>query len=171
MKTALTTLCFALSLLAAAPPQPGEKAPDFSLPNLDGSSVQLSAKLAQGPVVLIVLRGFPGYQCPLCNRQVKDFVSKAADFAGQQVILVYPGPRDKGAEFIADKALPAHFQLLLDENYTFTNRYGLRWDAPKETAYPSTFLLDRSGKITFAKISKTHGDRTTAAEILAILKK
>lgn len=120
---------------------------------------------------MIVLRGFPGYQRPLCNRQVKDFVSKAAAIAGQQVILVYPGPRGRGAEFIAGIALPAHFQLLLDENYTFTNRYGLRWDAPNETAYPSTFLVDRSGKITFTKISKTHGDRTTAAEILAILNK
>jgi hypothetical protein len=42
MKTTLTTLSLALGILAAEPPQPGENAPDFSLPNLDGSSVQLS---------------------------------------------------------------------------------------------------------------------------------
>lgn len=32
-------------------------------------------------------------------------------------------------------------------------------------AFPSTFLLDKDRKIFFAKISKTHGGRTTAAEI------
>ena len=36
---------------------------------------------------------------------------------------------------------------------------------PKQMAFPSTFLLDKDRKIFFAKISKTHGGRTTAAEI------
>ena len=34
------------------------------------------------------------------------------------------------------------------------------------TAYPSTFILDSSGKVLFEKISHSHGDRTTAQEIL-----
>ena len=49
--------------------------------------------------------------------------------------------------------------------------YGLRWDAPHETAYPSTFLIDRQGVIFFSKIVKEHGGRTTAAEILDALSK
>jgi len=32
----------------------------------------------QGPVVLIVLRGYPGYQCPYCTRQVHDFPTSAS---------------------------------------------------------------------------------------------
>jgi hypothetical protein len=48
-----------------------------------------------------------------------------------------------------------------------TNQYGLRWDAPHETAYPSTFLIDRKGVVFFRKISHPHGDRTSAADILA----
>lgn len=156
-----------LALLAAAPPQKGDKAPDFTLPDLSGKSVSLSAH--HGPLVLVLLRGFPGYQCPLCNRQVKEFISKAAEFKGQDVYFIYPGPRDKGSEFIADKPLPAGFHLLLDTEYTFTNAYGLRWDAPKETAYPSTFILNADHKIIWSKISRTHGDRSTATEVLAAL--
>jgi len=51
------------------------------------------------------------------------------------------------------------------------NAYGLRWDAPNETAYPSTFVLDRKGVVRFANISRSHGDRTKAADIIEQLKR
>src|SRR5262249_54075654 len=54
---------------AANPPAVGERAPDFSLEALDGTSVSLSAELQSGPIVLVMLRGWPGYQCPFCVRQ------------------------------------------------------------------------------------------------------
>ena len=174
MKLIFATFFTSLALLAATPAV-GEKAPGFALKNLDGKTVHLSDKTANGPVVLIVLRGFPGYQCPLCNRQVKEFVSRAKDFEGKNVLLVYPGPADnlnaKASEFVMDKSLPANFEMVLDPDYTFTKQYGLRWDAPQETAYPSTFLIDSKGMIFFSKISKSHGGRTTATEVLEKLKK
>jgi peroxiredoxin len=166
-----------LPIAAAAPPTIGEKAPDFKLSTPEGKTVQLSEFEAKGPVVLVVLRGYPGYQCPYCNRQVQDFKQKSPGFAeaGTRVVLVYPGPpQDLGAkanEFLADKKLPENFDLVLDPGYEFTNMYGLRWDAPHETAYPSTFLIDRQGVIFFSKIVKEHGGRTTAAEILDALPK
>jgi hypothetical protein len=56
--------------------------------------------------------------------------------------------------------------FVTDPDYTFTNAYNLRWDVPRETAYPSTFVMDKQRKIHFARISKTHGGRTSAAEVL-----
>jgi peroxiredoxin len=174
----MTVAAFATVLpIAAAPPAIGEKAPDFKLSTPEGKIVQLSEVEAKGPVVLVVLRGYPGYQCPYCNRQVQDFIQKSQGFAeaGTRVVLVYPGPpQDLGAkasEFLADKKLPENFDLVLDPGYEFTNMYGLRWEAPHETAYPSTFLIDRQGVIFFSKIVKEHGGRTTAAEILDALPK
>jgi peroxiredoxin len=169
-------LAGALSV-AGAPPTIGEKAADFTLSTVQGKSVRLSDVLVKGPVVLVVLRGYPGYQCPYCNRQVQDFILKSQGFAdaGARVLLVYPGPpQDLGAkanEFLADKRLPDNFDLLLDPGYEFTNLYGLRWDAAHETAYPSTFLIDPQGVIFFSKIVKEHGGRATAAEILDALPK
>jgi hypothetical protein len=64
-----------------------------------------------------------------------DPVSDGAHIAGLgvTVLLVYPGPeRDLAArakEFLEGKNLPAHFKLALDPGYTFTNLYGLRWEA------------------------------------------
>lgn len=162
--------------MGAERPGVGDKAPDFSLPSLAGESVRLSEITENGPVVLVVLRGYPGYQCPVCNRQVQEFLRSARGFseARAQVLLVYPGPDEdlvsRAREFASDKQFPQNFRLLLDPGYTFTNLYGLRWDAPRETAYPSTFLIDRDGAIFFAKISDSHGGRTTAAEVLDALK-
>jgi thioredoxin-dependent peroxiredoxin len=138
---------------------------------------RLSETVSNGPVVLVVLRGYPGYQCPYCNRQVQDFIRKSQGFAdaGARVVLVYPGPPQdlggKANEFLANKKLPENFDLVLDPGYEFTNQYGLRWDAAKETAYPSTFLIDREGVVFFSKIVKEHGGRTTAAEILDAMPK
>jgi peroxiredoxin len=173
----LAAFAAALPLVAAAPPVVGEKAPDFKLSTPEGKNVQLSEVMSKGPVVLVVLRGYPGYQCPYCNRQVQDFIQKAQGFAdlGARVVLVYPGPPQdlnaKANEFLADKKLPENFDLVLDPGYQFTNLYGLRWEAPHETAYPSTFLIDRQGVIFFSKIVKEHGGRTTAAEILDAMPK
>lgn len=162
--------------LVAQTPAVGAKAPDFTLSTPTGTSVTLADHLAKGSTVLVVLRGYPGYQCPYCVKQVHDFVEHAADFARKKttVLLVYPGPPaqldDHAKEFLAKQAnLPDNIQLVIDPDYKMTNLYRLRWDAPHETAYPSTFLLDNTGKVLFEKISHGHGDRTTAQDILAQL--
>jgi peroxiredoxin len=160
----------------AEPPATGQMAPDFHLTSLSGQEVQLSSVTQKSDVVLVVLRGYPGYQCPVCNRQVQDYVHNAQGFAeaGVRVLLVYPGPAselpERAREFASDKKLPAHFDLLLDPDYRFTMAYDLRWNAKGETAYPSTFLIDTKGQVYFTKISKSHGGRTTAAEVLEAIR-
>ena len=157
-------------------PAVGQMAPDFTLQTTAGQAVNLSTQTGKGTTVLIFLRGYPGYQCPFCQKQAHDFITHAADFAAKKanLLLVYPGPPadlDQHAkEFLAKQAaLPSNVVLVTDPDYKATNLYSLRWDAPNETAYPTTFILDRSRKILFQKISRIHGDRTTASEILESL--
>jgi peroxiredoxin len=157
----------------AAPPSVGQKAPDFTLSTPMGTRIQFSKVYRKSTVVLVVLRGFPGYQCPYCQKQAHDFIEHASGFAGKKasVLLVYPGPPadlDQHArEFLAKQAdLPANITLVTDPDYAMTNRYNLRWDAPAETAYPSTFIVDRDGTIRFERISRTHDDRSLAEDIL-----
>ena len=74
-------------------------------------------------------------------------------------------------ETVGQRHLRSFRQGQLDPGYEFTTQYGLRWDAPHETAYPSTFLIDRQGMVFFSKIVKEHGGRTSAAEIVQALPK
>jgi peroxiredoxin len=170
-------LAFLTSLLIssapAATPQMGEAAPDFTLNTLDGQSVHLSDLTAKSDVILVVLRGWPGYQCPACTAQAHDFVQAADKFkaAGVQVVMVYPGPADDlmkhASDFVHDKNWPKDFLLVLDPDYSFTKAYDLRWDKKNETAYPSTFVIGKDGKVTFAHVSHQHGDRVKAETVLA----
>lgn len=174
-KLILVVVCLLLlaGLASAQTPGVGANAPDFTLSTLSGKSVQMSKDRDGRSLVLIVLRGYPGYQCPYCVKQVHDFVEHASDFAAQnaRVLLVYPGPPaelDRHAkEFLEKQAnLPANIVLVTDPDYTMTNLYGLRWDALHETAYPSTFILDKKGTILFEKISHGHDDRLSAQDTL-----
>ena len=154
----------------------GEKAKDIQLQPLVGKKVKLSALTKQGPVVLAVLRGFPGYQCPACMRQTDELQKHAKEFKelGAKVVLVYPGPakdlKKRAEEFLKGKKLPDPLMLVLDPEYQFTVEYGLRWEAPAETAYPSTFVLDSNRVVRFRKVSLTHGDRAKAKDLLAALR-
>jgi peroxiredoxin Q/BCP len=176
---ALVMLTFGLiPALLAQTPEVGAKAPGFTLNTPLGKSVSLASEVGKGQLVLVLLRGYPGYQCPYCQKQVHDFVEHANSFAteGVRVLLVYPGPPTeldtRAKEFLAKQAeLPANITLVTDPNYTMTNLYGLRWQGEHETAYPSTFILDKAGVIRFEKISHAHGGRTTAEEVLMHLSK
>lgn len=160
----------------AGRPEVGDEAPDFELQTLDAKAVKLSKLVTDGPVVLVVLRGYPGYQCPVCNQQAGKFLASAKKFEAEKarLLFVYPGPADNlkkhGEEFVRGKTFPDNAYLVLDPNYEFTKSYHLRWDAPQETAYPSTFVIDRDRKIRFAKISLTHGGRASVEDVLKALR-
>lgn len=156
----------------------GDTAKDIELQPLKGEeTIKLSQLTKDGPVALVVLRGYPGYQCPICSRQVAELRGKADEFVklGAKVVLVYPGPgpaeslKKLANEFLADRDLPKPFVMMVDPEYSFTNAYELRWNAPAETSYPSTFVLDTKRVVRFRKISMSHGDRAATKDILAIL--
>ena len=172
----LPSLLLALTVSAlAATPGVTDHAPDFTLPTPGGDALQLSSLTASGRVILIVLRGYPGYQCPYSLQQFNDFQQSAAQFAAlnTQVVFIYPGTSSSLASeanaFAPANSLPGNIHLVIDPDFTVTNLYGLRWDAPSETAYPSTFIIEKDSSIFSVKVGKSHGDHPTAADTLAAL--
>jgi hypothetical protein len=73
----------------AQTPAVGVKAPDFTLSTITGTPVRLTKQQHGNPLVLVVLRGYPGYQCPFCQKQVHDFVEHAADFAAKKATVYW----------------------------------------------------------------------------------
>jgi len=164
-----------LLVAADGPPAEGDTVSDFELPVLDGETVKLSNLAQEGPVVVVVLRGFPGYQCPLCRIQAAGFGTQAKKFAdaGANVLMIYPGGVDdlaaKARQFLGGQKVPEGFTFALDPGYTFTNAWKLRWDAEKETAYPSTFIIGKDMTVQWAKVSEGHGGRSKPNEVLKVL--
>ena len=175
----LTCTCSSETLADSGtkPPDIGSRAPDFTLEATDGKQIGLWGLTAQKPVILVVLRGYPGYQCPLCNSQVADFVANAQkiEMVGAEVVFVYPGPatelKQRAKDLLGSQTLPTGFHLVLDPDYKVTALYGLRWDATNETVYPATFLVDSQNGVRYRKVSQSHGDRAKATDVLAVLPK
>lgn len=180
MRVLIIVILVGVSLMAASQDQvslqKGEKAIDFTLKTVGGEKVNLFDLNKENPVVLVVLRGWPEYQCPACSRQVGQYLANNESFKklNAKLILVYPGPsavlQEKAKEFAEDFNFPDNFYFVIDPNYEMINKYGLRWDAPKETAYPSTFVINKNGIIEYSKVSLTHGGRASVEELLGALK-
>ena len=163
-----------------AGPEEGSKIGEITGTTINGADFKLSKLVAKGSVVIVMLRGFPGYQCPICSTQVAGYIAKAEEFEKQRntpIVFIYPGKvnnlekraKDFTAPLEEKVDLPSNLIFLLDQDFKITNQLNLRWDKPEETAYPAAFVIDHDGYIQYAKVSDNHGDRATADEILEFL--
>ena len=168
------TILFLLFSFSAMAIKQGDTASDFTLKTLSGEKVQLSKLNKNKKVVVVFIRGWVGYQCGLCTRQVNDFVSKKKQFKDQEVVFIYPGPakalKKHAKEFSGQNLWPKNFHFVLDPKSKVVDAYDLRWKMPNETAYPTTLILGKKRKVIFAKVSKTHGGRAKATTVLKALK-
>ena len=177
MKLLFTLLLASVSLLSTAQNKfsNGDKAKNFTLKSITGEKVKLSELNSENPVVLIVLRGWPEYQCPVSSRLVGEFIAEEEKLVEYDVnvVFVYPGPstvlQEKAKEFAEDFTFPDNFSFVLDPDYSMINKYGLRWDTPKETAYPTTLVINKKSEIVYSKVSSTHRGRASAEEVLRAL--
>jgi peroxiredoxin len=173
----LPALLLAVSLpSAAATPGVGQRAPDFTLSTPTGEHLSLSSLTNKGNVVLILLRGYPGYQCPFSQLQFQNYQQAAANFAatGTQILFVYPGNDTKdlaadASQMTGRATLPANVHVVIDPNYVFSNQYGLRWNAPNQTVYPTTFVVDKAGMVFFMHTGHTSSDQTPVTDALAVI--
>lgn len=162
-------------------PAVGSKAPPFELSvQGEGGLVTLSELAKDGPFAVIVLRGFPGYQCGICNRQVGALINRARSLASatgnkpRRIVLIYPGPAEsldsKAKAFMGSRRLPDPFVLLTDPDMEMVSDWGLRWKARSETAYPAAFVIDRSKRVRWTKVSDSHSGRAGADELIRVFK-
>ncbi len=99
---------------------PGDKAPEFTLPDADGKPVSLSAYRGRKVVVYF----YPAASTPGCTTEACDFRDNLADLdgAGFDVLGISPDPPAKLAAFRAAERLT--FPLLSDVDKTVLGAYG-----------------------------------------------
>jgi peroxiredoxin Q/BCP len=100
--------------------QPGDPAPDFTLPDADGRPFSRSDLAGRKAVVYF----YPAAGTPGCTAQACDFESGLADFegAGFAVVGISPDPPEQLARFRAEQGLT--FPLLSDPDRSVLTAYG-----------------------------------------------
>jgi thioredoxin-dependent peroxiredoxin len=128
--------------------EPGDEAPDFTLPDADGNPVTLSALRGQQVVVYF----YPAAMTPGCTKEACDFTASMPDFgkAGLTVLGISPDAPAKLQKF-RDKEHIA-FPLLSDPDravHTAYGAYGEKMNYGKKTmgVIRSTFVVGADGRI------------------------
>lgn len=148
-------------------PEPGQTAPDFTLPDATGEPVALK-DLRGGWVVLYF---YPKASTPGCTTQACSVRDHRAAYAarGARVLGVSPDPVAKVARFVEKEGLD--FTLLADEDHAVCEAYGTwveksmygktYWGASR-----STVIVDPEGVVreVFPKVKpKEHDEKVLAA--------
>jgi peroxiredoxin len=129
----------------------------------DGKKVELATYRNKKNVVLVVVKGFPNFAaypnqfCPGCLAQVNSLVANYPKFQEKdaEILMLFPGPTDRLPQFLADgRADPVPFPMLTDKDLKAVTALGIASDAIRQ-AVPSTYILDRQGKVAFAYVADT----------------
>ena len=166
-----------------------DTAPDFTLPNAKGGSLQLSELLKRGPVVLNFYRG--GW-CPFCNLEFKGLQERLPEMKalGATLIGISPETPDNSLSTVEKHQL--QFEVLSDAGNVVARQYGLvmtldekmrplylEWgidlpasngDESYELPVPATYVIDTSGVVRAAHVDKNYTKRMEPDDIIAALR-
>lgn len=155
----------------------GESIPAVKIPAANGSIVDLNARVAEKPTILIFYRG--GW-CPYCNKELAGLQAAQADLVklGYQLIAISTDSPENLNKSVTKHKLD--YTLLSDADLSVSKQFGLAYLAPvayaktladgsggknadKLLPVPSVFILDQKGKIQFEYINPDFTQRISPA--------
>ena len=168
--------------------QVGDQAIDADLAGWDGSKVKLSDLWGEGPIVLMWYRG--GW-CPYCNLQLRAMQKSLdeIDDAGARLVVLTPELPEKAKETAEKNELD--IVALYDEDNQLASEYGIMYDLPEpivpmyrdklklpeyngndkmQLPLSATYVIDKSGKITYAFLDADYKNRAEPADIVEAVK-
>lgn len=166
----------------------GDKAVDFTLPNVKGEDVSLGDALKNGAVVLNIYRG--GW-CPYCNLELNALQQAlpGIEATGAQLIAVAPQLPDRSLDSVEKHQL--EFEVLSDVGNVVSRQYGLVFTLPQslrpiyqqfnldiagyngddsfELPMPATYVIAPDGVIIHAFVDADYTQRMEPAQIIEVL--
>jgi len=117
------------------PPSPGDQAPLFTLPDVNGRTVSLSDY--RGKVVLL---NFWATTCSPCKQEIPDFIDLQSRYGnkGLQVIGIGLDEPSELKRFAAQNGM--NYEVLLGKNE-------VAWRYSGNSGVPRTFVIDKHGAI------------------------
>ncbi|QDV25272.1 peroxiredoxin-like family protein [Aureliella helgolandensis] len=166
--------------------QVGDDAVDGTLQGWTGNSVTLSKLWSEGPVVLMWYRG--GW-CPYCNLQLRAMqqsLDKIED-AGAKLIVLTPELPERAKE--TAEASGISIVALHDKDLALAKLYGIVFELPDviapmyqsrlpkyngndamELPLSATYVINSSGKITYAFLDADYKKRAEPSDVIAAVK-
>ena len=169
--------------------KPGDKIPDFVLPNAEGKLVASAELLEKGP---LVINFFRGDWCPFCRLmlQALNEALPAIEAAGGQLVALSP---DTGGRLLqAKQRLKLSIEMLSDVDNGVALNFGVAFRVPEayrklvETygtnlaerhgndawiiPIPAAFVVDRVGIVRYAFVEPRFVKRAEPSDIIAVLK-
>jgi peroxiredoxin len=166
----------------------GAKAPDFELPDHNGTIVSSSSLLANGRLVICFFRG---RWCPFCVGQMEamNLVLPQIEQSGTLVIAI--SPQTVKQSFFMHDQHKLRFPLLSDSHNNVARQFGLTYRVPaaQEAVYrrafvnlpftngdeswelpiPATYILDRDGVVLYASANEDYAVRPEPADLIRAL--
>ncbi|MEO6521312.1 MAG: peroxiredoxin-like family protein [Mucilaginibacter sp.] len=179
-------LLFALATFAQSGLKVGATAPQFTAKDNAGKTLDLKSLLKSHKAVVLFF--YRGQWCPYCNKQIKQLQDSLQLLTGKgaYVIGVTPETEDNIAKTV--EKTKASFSMVQDKDYAIMKAYGVNYtmDAAMVTKYktygidldknngntdhvlpvPATYVINKSGKITFVQFDKDYKKRASVAEIM-----
>lgn len=159
----------------SAPVSVGEQAPDFTLEDMQGSQVTLSATRGKLPTVLVFYRG---YWCPFCAHQLSELRSLLKADEQVRLLAVSVDDHEKTKQLIdkiaADGNGAVNYTILSDPGHKVIDAYGLHDPAYVGTKFdgiphPTVYVIDKNGRVAWAKVETDYKVRPSNADIRAAL--
>ena len=170
-------------------PKPGEKMPNFVLPDEKGQLVGLDQLLQKGPVAVTFHRG---RWCPYCRINTEALAEAQDQIAAQggQVAAIMPDREHFASELKAESEAPFPILTDIDNGYALSLNLAFwvgeemqklmcqaGWDvAPSQGSdtwllpIPATFVVGTDGEVKARFVDPDYRKRMTIEDLLAALK-
>lgn len=167
----------------------GDPAPGIVLNNAKGETVDVTALLKKGPVIVTFYRG--GW-CPYCNIELKAYQEVLPEIVAAGATLVAISPEKPNDTLSTAEKNALAFKVLSDVGQKVGRAFGLVYDfteelktayhgfkqdipahngPPDEWALPvsATYVIDRNGMIIYAYTDPDYRDRADPREVLNVV--
>lgn len=142
---------------------------DLEFVDIRGEPVPIRQYNGQKNLVLVFTRGFAGQLCPYCTTQTSRLIANYEQFQQRdaEVLLVYPGSQEQlplfqQAGLAAAGADEFPFPVLLDVDLAAVKRLGIA----AQLASPSTYIIDKEGKVRLSYVGSNPADRPSIQAML-----
>ena len=137
----------------------GYPAPDFTLPDLNGTQYRLSD--LRGKVVFLNLWAT---WCLPCRTEMPAMEELYRRLKHRDFVMLAVSEDVEGADIVAPfvAELGLSFPVLLDPDARLSPRYGV-------TGYPETFLIDREGRVVHHTVGPAHWNSEELFQYINVL--